>query len=204
MNDCGRGPTPVETNAQRQTLWIALALNTAMFVAEVAAGLFANSVGLIADGLDMLSDASAYAIALVAIGRSDKFKANAATLSGTLLFILGVGVILDVVRRAISGEPPEGLWMIGVAAVALAVNTTVLGLLNKQKNQEVHIRATWIFTRADVVANAAVIISGFGVLLTGIRHLDLVVGAGIGLYVVKEALEILHEAREARNSQVSN
>ena len=81
MTDCGCGPTATETASQRRTLWIALALNATMFVAEVVAGVLGHSTGLIADGLDMLADASAYAIALVAVGRSASFKANAATLS---------------------------------------------------------------------------------------------------------------------------
>ena len=200
MTDCGCGPTETETKAQRRTLWIALALNASMFVAEVTAGFLANSTGLVADGLDMLADASAYAIALVAIGRGASFKANAAMSSGGLLLLLGLGVIVDVARRFISGEPPEGLWMIGVAAVALAVNATVLRLLSKQRQDEVHIRATWIFTRADVVANVAVILAGLAVFLTGIRYFDLVVGGLIGLYVTKEALEILKDARETRSA----
>lgn len=197
MSDCGCEPTPVETDQQRRVLQIALALNATMFVVEVTAGLFAHSTGLIADGFDMLADASAYTIALAAIGRSGRFKANAAGLSGLLLLVLGLGVIVDVIRRLISGAPPEGLWMIGTAVVALAVNATVLRMLSTQRQQGVHLRATWIFTRADVVANVAVIVAGFGVLLTGIRQIDLVVGAGIGLYVIREASEILRDAREA-------
>lgn len=153
----------------------------------MTAGILGNSTGLIADGLDMLADAAAYAIALAAVGRGSRFKANAATLSGLLLLLLGISVLLDVARRFISGEPPEGVLMIAVAAAALAVNAVVLRLLNKQRKDEVHIWATWIFTRADVVANAAVIGSGIAVLLTGSRYFDLAVGTGIGLYVAKEA-----------------
>lgn len=41
------------------------------------------------------------------------------------------------------------------------------------------------------------ILSGFLVLATLLRWLDLIVGAGIGLYVIKEAAEILREAGEA-------
>ena len=41
-------------------------------------------------------------------------------------------------------------------------------------------------------------LSGLLVLLTGSRFPDLVVGGAIGVYVVKEAIEILSEAREAR------
>ncbi|QPL38231.1 cation transporter [Erythrobacter sp. A30-3] len=198
MSDCGCGPTEVETKEQRRALWIALILNGIMFIVEVTAGIIAQSTGLIADGLDMLTDASAYAIALAAIGRSANFKAKAATLSGSLLMLVGIGVLADVVRRAIVGTTPEGSWMIAIALVALVVNVVVLRLLSKQRRDEVHIRAAWIFTRADIVANSAVIASGVAVLLTSIGYFDLVVGAAIGLYVVKEALEILREAKKAR------
>jgi Co/Zn/Cd efflux system component len=148
----------------------------------------------------MLTDACAYGIALLAIGRSSRFKANAASLTGIFLLLMGVGVLVDVVRRAISGEPPEGMWMIAVAAVAMAVNATVLRMLSRHGDPEVHLRATYICTRADVVANAAVIVSGIAVLATGWRFTDLIVGAGISVYVIKEAAEILGDARRAATS----
>lgn len=169
-----------------------------MFAVEVGAGVLANSAALIADGLDMLSDASVYAIALAAIGRSSRFKANAAYWSGAMLLVLGVGLFVEVVRRFFNDGSPEGGWMIAVAFVALAVNFTVLRMLSRQRNDEVHLRAAWIFTRADVIANGAVIVSGLAVILTGNRYFDLIVGAAIGVYVVKEAFEILKQAREAK------
>lgn len=197
MSDCGCEPGPVETKAQQRVLWVALILNAAMFVIETGAGLHADSTGLVADGLDMLSDASVYAVALAAIGRSHGLKTRAATLSGGLLMLVGLGVVAEAAWRAVTGVQPEGGWMIAVATLALAVNAYVLRLLQTQRSGEVHMRAAWIFTRADVVANAAVILSGVAVLLTGIFYFDLVVGAAIGIYVIREALEILREAREA-------
>jgi len=175
-----------------------LGLNAAMFVVETAAGFWSHSTGLIADGLDMLADATAYAIALAAVAKGARFKANAASLSGILLLALGVGVIWETIERYFSGQQPDGLAMVGVGLVALMVNATVLRLLSKQRKDEVHIRATWIFTRADVIANAAVIVAGLTVLVTGNRYFDLAVGAGIGLYVIREALEILSDARTER------
>jgi cation diffusion facilitator family transporter len=198
MDDCGCKPRKAPAAAERNVLRIALALNALMFAVETAAGALGQSTGLLADGLDMLADAVAYAAALLAVGRSIRFKAAAATLSGSLLLVLGAGVLADVVRRAVSGAAPEGALMVGVAAVALAVNWTVLRLLARVRDGEVHLRATWIFTRADVVANVAVILSGLVVMATGFRWFDLLVGGGIGLYVMREALEILGEAREAR------
>jgi cation diffusion facilitator family transporter len=199
MNSCGcHSDQSVETEVQRRVLRIALALNATMFVVGIVAGLLGQSSSLIADALDMLADASAYAIALGAIDRSARFKAGAATLSGSLLLLLGVLVLLDVGRRALLGSEPESLIMMAVAFVSFLVNANVLRMLGRYREGEVHLRATWIFTRVDVIANVGVMLSGLLVLLTGSRFPDLVVGGAIGIYVVKEAFEILSEAREAR------
>jgi len=188
----------VETEAQQRVLRIALALNATMFVIGLVAGLLGQSSSLIADSLDMLADASAYAIALGAVGRSARFKAGAATLSGSLLLLLGVVVLLDVGRRALLGSQPESLVMMAVAFVSFLVNANVLRMLGRYREGEVHLRATWIFTRVDVIVNVGVMLSGLLVLLTGSRFPDLVVGGAIGIYVIKEAIEILREAHEAR------
>ncbi len=194
---CQSGLT-VETEAQRRVLRVALALNATMFVVGLVAGLLGQSSSLIADSLDMLADASAYAIALGAVGRSARFKAGAATLSGSLLLLLGVVVLLDVGRRALLGSQPESLVMMAVAFVSFLVNANVLRMLGRYREGEVHLRATWIFTRVDVIVNVGVMLSGLLVLLTSSRFPDLVAGAGIGIYVIKEAIEILREAHEAR------
>lgn len=199
MTSCGcHSDQSVETEAQRRVLRIAFALNGTMFVVGLVAGLLGQSSSLIADSLDMLADASAYAIALGAVGRSTRFKAGAATLSGSLLLLLGVVVLVDVGRRALLGSQPESLVMMAVAFVSFLVNANVLRMLGRYREGEVHLRATWIFTRVDVIANVGVMLSGLLVLLTGSRFPDLVVGGAIGIYVIKEAIEILSEAREAR------
>lgn len=59
-------------------------------------------------------------------------------------------------------------------------------------------RATWLFTRADVVANIGVILAGVLVLWLATPYPDYVIGTLIGLYVIKEAIEILGDARRAR------
>ena len=194
MSDCGCHHEA--KNAQdRRVLIIALALNAAMAVIGGIAGWVAQSTGLLADALDMLSDATAYAIGLVAIGRTARFKANAALLSGSVLLVLGVGILFEVGRRVLQGAEPQSGWMIATALLSLAVNVFVLRLLAPLKSGEVHLRATWLFTRADVVANIGVILAGVLVLWLGSPYPDFIIGVLIGLYVIKEAIEILREAR---------
>lgn len=186
--------------SERRALRIALGLNALMFVFGLMAGLIAESVGLIADSLDMLADALAYGLSLVAIGRSVLFKARVARMSGVLLLILGIGVMLEVIRRAWQGSEPESIMIMATAAISLLVNVTVIRLLARHRRGEVHLRAAWIFTRADVVANVAVVLSALVVWVSGSRFPDLIVGFAIAVYVIREALEILREARQSLGS----
>ena len=203
MSDCGCHHE-AKSAQERRILTIALVLNAAMAVIGGVAGWMGQSTGLLADALDMLSDATAYAIGLVAIGRGARFKANAAWLSGSVLLMLGLGLLLEVGRRVFQGAEPLSGWMIGTACLSLVVNLTVLRLLAPLKSGEVHLRATWIFTRADVVANVGVVVAGILVLVLASPYPDYVIGTLIGLYVIKEALEILSDARNARSESKSS
>ena len=171
-----------------------------MFLVGFIAGILAQSTSLIADSLDMLADALAYAIGLWAGNRDSRFKNMAATLSGGLLLVLGIFVLFEVVRRAWFGSFPESSTMIIVASISLIVNANVLRLLGRFRNDEAYLRATWIFTRADVIINCGVIFTGVLVALTHSRYPDLMVGFLIGLFVIKEAFEILSSARKVKQS----
>lgn len=199
---CECSQVSAKTEQERSTLRVALVLNAVMFVVGMAAGLWAQSAGLMADALDMLADASSYALALMAVTRSTEFKRNAARWSGLVLLILGVGICADVAWRGFFGSEPQGLVMMVFSLVSMAVNVAVLRMLGKFRHREVHLRATWIFTRVDVLANLAVFASGLAVWLIGLRTADFLVGIAIGLYVVNEAIGILREAsRQKRSSK---
>lgn len=195
--------SPGNIASQARVLHLAFALNMAMFVIGIGAGLVAHSSALIADSLDMLADAAAYAVALVARRRGENFKVAAARTSGFILVALGCAVLADVIRRTFFGATPDGTIMTLVAFLSLATNLYVFRRLGTIKGEGVHLRAAWIFTRADVVANICVILSGFTVRVTGFVYADLIVGTGIALYVLAEAREIFVEARRSHKNDLS-
>ncbi|MCI1730023.1 MAG: cation transporter [Chiayiivirga sp.] len=129
MSECGCHVEPTQDPKQRRTLWIALLLNAAMAAVGFAIGWLAHSTGVLADALDMLSDAAAYAIGLAAIGRSALFKRRAAQWSGGILLVLGLGIVIEALRRGVVGSEPLGGWMMLAAGLSLVVNLTVLRLL---------------------------------------------------------------------------
>ncbi|KLU20677.1 membrane protein [Caballeronia mineralivorans PML1(12)] len=203
MTACECGHAPANTKEERKTLRVALVLNAAMFVVGMAAGLWAQSSGLMADALDMLTDATAYALGLMAVTRGMRFKQYSARWTGATLMLLSAGIVADVIRRFWFGSDPLGAAMVGFSIVSLCVNVTVLRMLAKYREGEVHMRASWICTRADVVANFGVLASGPMVLATGWRYADLVVGLAISIYVAKEVIEIWQRSRNSGESDTT-
>ena len=90
--------------------------------------------------------------------------------------------------------------MLSVGAVALLANIICLVLISRHKEGGVHMRASWIFSANDVIANLGVIVSGVLVATMGSRFPDLIVGAIISIVVIRGGLRILRDARETRES----
>jgi Co/Zn/Cd efflux system component len=185
-------PTPeAQGGAEARTLWAVLAINAVMFGVELCGGLLVQSTGLLADSLDMFADAAVYGLSLYAVGRSISHKVRAARVSGFLQLVLALGALFEVTRRAFQGSEPEPTGMLGVAALALVANVTCLVLVSRHREGGAHMKASYIFSTNDVLANLGVIVAGALVAWTGSRFPDLVVGAIIGLLVLSGAVRIL-------------
>jgi len=184
----GTGPSPEQ---EAGTLRILLAINGFMFIIELITGWLAQSTGLIADSLDMFADATVYGLALYAVGRSARMKLRAAHLAGILQLLLALGVFWDVTQRLLGGSEPHSGLMIGIAVLALIANVFCLWLISAHREGGAHMRASWIFSATDVLANLGVIAAGALVALTGSPYPDLVIGTLIGLVVLNGARRIL-------------
>ena len=187
-------------STDRNRMRVALIANLAMFLMGLVGWYVADSASLLADAFDMLADASGYIVAMLAIGRTVLFQRNAARWNGTMLILLGAGVIGEVVHRYFVGSEPHGLLIIAFALLSLIVNGSVLRMLSCYRDSpEIHLRATWVDTRADVVVNCGVLVSGLAITVFGFQSIDLVTGLAIGAYVIKEGLELWEDANEASN-----
>ncbi len=194
MSDCGC-EIEIKDKEQSRVLWLLLAINGVMFVVELTVGWIAQSTGLIADSLDMLADATVYGIGLYAVGKSLRHKAHAALYSGIAQGLLGLLILADILRRAIYGSEPVSMLMMGMGVVALIANVWCLLLIQKHRKGEVHMRASWVFSKNDVIANSGVILGGLLVWLLDSRWPDLVIGTVIALIVLRGAVHIVSDAR---------
>jgi cation diffusion facilitator family transporter len=198
MSCCGCSAETAEL--ERKTLWTLLLINGVMFVVEALAGWLAESTGLLADSLDMFADASVYGVALYAVGRSPSLQSKSAMASGIVQITLGIGVLLEVARRFVFGSDPVSILMMVVGGTALFANISCLLLLAKHRKAGIHMRASWIFSTNDVIANVGVIFSGALVMYFNSRFPDLLVGLVVSGFVLFGGNRILREAGKTRDA----
>jgi Co/Zn/Cd efflux system component len=200
MSGCGC-KVEIKNREQGRLLIILLAINALMFLIEMVLGIISDSTALIADSLDMLADATVYAIGLYAVGRTALAKIHAAHVSGVFQILLGALVLIDVLRRLVVGSEPVSLLIICVGVAALIANVICLRLIAKHREGEVHMRASWVFSKNDVIANLGVIGGGVLVLLLDSRFPDLVIGLVISIIVIRGGIHIVRDAANEKQLQ---
>ena len=88
---------------QGRVLYLVLSINAVMFVLEFVAGWLAQSTALLGDSLDMLGDASVYAVTLYALTASERTRAGIALFKGLAMAVLGLAVLIEAARKAVVG-----------------------------------------------------------------------------------------------------
>lgn len=183
----------------RRVLWIALIVNAAMFVVELATAQTAASTALLADSVDFLGDAVNYGLSLFVLSLSLVTRARVAWLKGLSMLLFGLWVIGQAAWHAWSGVVPEAATMSVVGALALAANLGVAALLFSHREGDSNRRSVWLCTRNDAIGNVAVLAAAAGVFGTGTGWPDVVVaGVMASLALHSGWLVVKLAAREMR------
>ncbi|NVJ87713.1 MAG: cation transporter [Algoriphagus sp.] len=178
---------------QRKLLWTVLAINFGFFLIEVVFGIISKSMGLLADSLDMLADSFVYGISLYAVGSTLVRKKKIAKIAGYFQIFLAVFGFLEVLRRFfLVDQIPNFNTMIVISFLSFLANGYCLYLLQKSKSkEEVHMKASMIFTSNDVIINLGVIVAGLLVHWLDSNKPDLVIGTIVFVLVIQGARRIL-------------
>lgn len=190
---CSAGPA-LNSPSWRRALWIALALNGAMFLAEIVSGIASGSASLQADALDFLGDTANYAISLGVAGMMLTWRAGAALLKGATLFALALWVVGITGFHAYFGTLPKAEVMGSVGVVALLTNGGVAAMLFRFRSGDANMRSVWICSRNDAIGNLAVVAAAVGVFGTGSGWPDLVVAAIMAVLGISGGWQIMRQA----------
>jgi cobalt-zinc-cadmium efflux system protein len=166
----------------RRALAIALVLVGGILVAEIAAGLVAHSLALLADAGHMLTDVLALGGALTAAqlarrparGRwtfgLSRAEVLAAQVNGITLLLVGVWIVYGAIRRLVDPPQVHGGIVLVVALVALVVNGAATVVLSG--GESINRRGAFLHVATDSVAFAGTAVAGLLVLLTGWNRFD--------------------------------
>ena len=123
---------------QSQTLRLVLWINAVMFGAEFVAGVLAGSVALMADSLDMLTDALVYGLSLYVVRRGAAWKARAALTKAAVMALFGLFVFAAITT------PDPGPFGMTVFALCLsllyfiAVGVALINDRRKGRGKEIY------------------------------------------------------------------
>ncbi|MCI2237432.1 cation diffusion facilitator family transporter [Paenibacillus sp. TRM 82003] len=200
----GHGHGHAEQNRRR--LAGALAITSAVLVAEAVGAWVSGSLALLADAGHVLTDVAGLVIALIAATLATRpasprrtwgyrrAEVLAATLQAAALLAVGTFVLVEGVQRLV--EPPQvsSTAMLVFGAVGLLGNLAALALLLRGEGAgNVNVRAAVLEVVNDALGSVAVLVAAAVIALTGWTRADAVVSVLIGLLIVPRTLKLLRE-----------
>jgi cobalt-zinc-cadmium efflux system protein len=197
----------------RRRLRLALGLILGLMVVQVAAGVVADSLALLSDAAHMLTDAGALALALLAVRLAERPAGGeftfgfrraeilSAQLNGATLVALGALIVYEGIRRLVSPPEVEGLPVIAVALLGIAVNLAATRILAGADRRSLNVEGAFQHVLTDLFAFVATAVAGVVVLATDFARADgiaallvaaLMLRAGYGL--LRDSGRVLLEA----------
>ncbi len=207
-----RPPVADAARTDRRLVW-AVGVNLLLTVVQVASGMMAGSLALIADAVHNLSDALSLAVALLArrIARRPahagmtfgyrRAEIIAALINLTTLIVIGLYLVSEGIARLLAPVAVDGWLVVAIAGVALVIDLATVALTFRPARGSMNIRAAFLHNLADALGSVAVIVAGAAILLYGWTIVDPLVTLAIAGYVlwhacreIGPAIRILMEA----------
>jgi cobalt-zinc-cadmium efflux system protein len=184
-------------------LRIAWALNAVLVVAQVAVGLGAHSVGLIADAGHNLTDVAALTLAIIAvhlIGRPGDDRRSfgyhrgtilAAQANAAALLVVTVLIVYEAIRRLMHPQAIHTGPVIVVAVAATALNLIAARILDDHSD-DLNVRGALLHMTSDALTSAGVAVAATIIAATGGNlWLDPSVSLVIALVIAFRAVQLL-------------
>jgi len=174
-------------------------------LAEVAGGLLANSLALLADAGHMLTDAGALALALSvawwntrrprdAASVHRRREAWAASVNAVVLLVVCIGIALEAVQRLQSPEPVATGLMLAVAVLGLAVNLGAAAILRPVVRENLNARGAYLHVLGDLLGSVGTIAAALIIRQTGFLAADALASLAVCLLVLRAAVSLLRES----------
>ena len=192
-------------NNERRIGLAALITGAFMF-AEVAGGIAAGSLALLADAGHMLTDFASLSLAWFGFRLSrrpadwkrtygfDRFQVLVAFANGLALFAIAAWIVYEGLERLMTTPVVSGGIMVVVAALGLLVNIAAFLLLQGADRDNLNIRGAAIHVLGDLLGSVAALIAGGVILLTGWTPIDPLLSMVVAAIIVRSGWRVVADA----------
>jgi len=176
----------------RKPLAAAVALNSAIFLAEAFAGFQANSLSLIMDSVHNLSDELAlvflYLAFVLPLGLSRNLLRSANVFNSIGIVVLSALLLWQATVRFLNPAPVWGGVTIVIGLLAALGNWGVARLLRNPGRNNPAIRLAYIHNLGDIQVSLAPALSGLLVIATGYSFFDPLIAGSVALWLMVSTL----------------
>ena len=199
------GHVPDAADGHSRGLKVALAINTAFFVVEVAGALYANSLTLLADAAHMLTDSASLVLALFAAWAAtlaadakrtygyQRVEILAALANGVFLVVVVGYIAFEAVARFQDPQPVRPLPTVVVGVLGLAANLAGAYVLHGGRDS-LNVRGAYLHLLADAAGSLAAVLLGVALYFTDLLVLDPLFSLVIAVLVLYSAKDLLVES----------
>ena len=190
---------------QEAILRRAFVLIAAFMLVEVAGGILANSLTLLADAGHMFLDATALGLAWGAMHLSHKngdsrlsygyhrFQVLAAFINGLTLAALVIWILYEAYERILVPQAMIPIPALIIASVGFAINLLAYKWLHGAE-RNANVRAAALHVLGDLLGSAAAIIAALVVYFTGWTRIDPILALVIACILSRGAWRVLRDA----------
>jgi cobalt-zinc-cadmium efflux system protein len=184
----------------------ALVLIAGLTIAELVAGLLADSLALLADAGHLVSDVGALGFALFAASMAvrpasgrwtygfRRLEILAAQANGLALLLVGIWIVYAAVRRLVSPPEVEGGVVVVVAGVGIVVNLAATALLSRASRESLNVRGAFLHVATDLAAFVGTAVAGALILVTGWDRFDPIASLLVAALMFWAASGLLRES----------
>jgi cobalt-zinc-cadmium efflux system protein len=197
------------THASAVTGWrigLSVVLTLAFVLGEAVAGALSHSLALLSDAGHNFADALALLLCWyahwIAQRPSDASRTFGlhrvgiltALVNAVSLVVIALLIFWEAVQRLRIPEPVQSGPMIGVALVAILLNTMISLWLRGEARHDLNVRSAYLHMAGDAVSALGVVVAGIVVAVTGSPIADPAVSLLIGALILWSSWGILTEA----------
>jgi cobalt-zinc-cadmium efflux system protein len=194
-----------DANNERR-MGLAASITGVFMFAEVAGGIAAGSLALLADAGHMVTDFASLALAWFGFRLSrrpadwkrtygfDRFQVLIAFASGLALFAIAAWIVFEAIERLRTTPEVSGGIMIVIAILGLLVNVAAFILLRGADRENLNVRSAAIHVLGDLLGSVAALIAGAVILMTGWTPIDPLLSLLVAAIIVQSGWRVVADA----------